>query len=132
MLVRHGAGSYIPSVLRVKRVEKLLTCPHCGDAIGDAVYRPLAGLLHITAPDGAELVPEKGPFLRRRAEQEVAAAPGSAERDAAEARLDFVHRHSGELMYDLPCPRGHRTLATAPQITRALTRAKGKWAQVNP
>jgi hypothetical protein len=38
----------------VKRVEKLLTCPY-----GDAVYRPLAGLLRIIAPDGTELVPAR-------------------------------------------------------------------------
>jgi hypothetical protein len=28
-------------------------------------------------------------------------------------------------MYDLPCHQGHYTLATAPQITLALRRAKG-------
>lgn len=117
-------------MLRVKRVEKLLTCPYCGDAIGDALYRPLSGWLRITAPDGTELVPQQGAIHQRRAEQDLAAAPGSAERDAARARLDFTGRHVGELMYELPCLRGHRTLATAPQITRALKRAKGAWAQL--
>jgi hypothetical protein len=116
-------------VLRVKRVEKLLTCPY-GDAIGEAVYRPLAGLLLIVAPDGTELVPEQGGVHLNRAEQELAAAPGSAERDAAQARLDFLRRQVGELIYDLPCLRGHRVLATAPQIIRAIRRAMGKWAQL--
>jgi len=34
-------------------------------------------------------------------------------------------------MYDLPCHRGHSTLATAPQITRALRDAKGDWVSLN-
>lgn len=32
----------------------------------------------------------------------------------------------GELMYGLPCPRGHYTMATAPQITRAIRHFKGR------
>lgn len=114
----------------MKRVAKVLTCPYCGTVIGDAVYRPLAGWLRITAPDGTELVPQLGSVHRRRAEQEIAAAASTAEREAAQARLDFMGRHIGELTYDLPCLRGHRVLATAPQITRALRRAKGQWAQL--
>lgn len=114
----------------VKRVEKLLTCPYCGDAIGDALYRPLAGWLRITAPGGTELVPQEAAIHRRLAEQDLAAASGSADRDAAQARLDFIGRHVGELMYDLPCLHGHHVLATGPQITRALRRAKGQWVQL--
>ena len=117
-------------MLRVKRLEKLLTCPYCASVIGDARYRPLAGWLRITAPDGTELVPQHAGILRRRAEQELAVSPEGAERDAAQARLDFVIRHAGELMYELPCLSGHRVLATAPQITRAMRRAGGTWAQL--
>jgi hypothetical protein len=76
-------------------------------------------------------VPEQGGVHLNRAQRELAAAPGSAERDAAQVRLDFLHRQAGELIYDLPCLRGHRVLATAPQIIRAIRRAKGKSAQLN-
>ena len=49
-----------------------------------------------------------------------------------EIRLEFIKRHIGELMYDLPCHRGHYTLATAPQMTRALRRAQGDWVRPPP
>jgi hypothetical protein len=29
-------------------------------------------------------------------------------------------------MYDLPCPRGHHTMATAPQITRAVRKSRSE------
>jgi hypothetical protein len=114
----------------MRRVRKLLICPYCGDVIGDVVLHPLAGWLGITAPDGRELIPEQGAIHRRRAEQEIAAATSATDRDAAQARLEFVGRHIGELTYELPCLRGHRVLATAPQITRAVRRAKGTWARL--
>lgn len=113
-------------------MKKLLTCPYCGDVIGDAIYRPLAGWLLIFAPDGTELVPQQGAIHGRLAEQQLAAASTAAERDAAQARAEFVRRNIGELMYELRCLRGHRVLATAPQITRAIRRARGQWAQVGP
>lgn len=112
-------------------MRKLLICPYCGGVIGDVVLHPLAGWLRITAPDGRELTPERGEIHRRRAEQEIAAATSAADAEAAQARLEFVGRHIGELMYDLPCVRGHRVLATAPQITRAVRRAKGEWARLS-
>lgn len=49
-------------------------------------------------------------------------------------RASLLRRCTGltcELMYDLPCHRGHHVLATAPQITRAVRRAKGNWADLN-
>ena len=42
-----------------------------------------------------------------------------------------VRHHIGEVMYDLPCHQGHYTLATAPQITRALRRAEGDRVSLN-
>jgi hypothetical protein len=33
-------------------IEKQLTCPACGDVLADAVYRPLAGDIVLTAPGG--------------------------------------------------------------------------------
>ena len=76
--------------------------------------------------DAAEL----GAIHLRRAEQELACAADTAGAEEARTRLAFVQRHLGELMYDLPCHRGHYTLATAPQITKALRRAKGDWASL--
>ena len=30
-----------------------------------------------------------------------------------------------KVIYDLPCPRGHHTLITEPQIARAMRKTKG-------
>jgi hypothetical protein len=98
--------------------------------LADADYRPMAGSLTLSAPGGYQLSPQMGAIHVRRAEQELASASSTAGADEARARLEFVRRHLGELMYDLPCHRGHYTLATAPQITRALRRAKGSWASL--
>ena len=114
-----------------KRVTKKLLCPRCGDVLADADYRPVAGSLALSAPGGNQLSPEMGATHVRRAEQELASADSSAGADEARARLEFIRRHAGELMYDLPCQKGHYTLATAPQITRALRQAKGDWVSLN-
>jgi hypothetical protein len=47
MTVTRAVPGYIPSVPRLKPVTKQLTCPYCGDVIGDVRYRPLAGWLRI-------------------------------------------------------------------------------------
>ena len=114
-----------------KRMTKKVLCPRCGDVLADADYRPLAGSLALSAPGGHQLTPEMGATHIRRAEQELASADSSAGADEARARLEFIRRHVGELMYDLPCHQGHYTLATAPQITKALRRAKGDWVSLN-
>ena len=116
---------------KFKRVTKKLLCPRCGDVLADADYRPVAGSLALSAPGGSQLSPEMGANHIRRAEQELASASSTAGADEARARLEFIRRHVGELMYDLPCHRGHYTLATAPQITRALRGAKGDWVSLN-
>ncbi len=67
----------------------------------------------------------------RRAEQALATASSAAEEEQAQADLWFIKQHIGELMYDLPCHRGHHVLATAAQITRTMRRAKGNWADLN-
>lgn len=114
-----------------ERVIKKLSCARCGDVLADADYRPMAGSLALSAPGGHQLTPEMGATHIRRAEQELAAADSSAGADEARARLEFIRRHVGELMYDLPCHQGHYTLATAPQITKALRRAKGDWVSLS-
>ena len=113
------------------RVTKKLLCPRCGDVLADADYRPLAGSLTLIAPAGHQLAPEIGAIHLRRAEQELTSASDTTGADEARTRLAFVKCHLGELMYDLPCHRGHHTLATAPQITKALRRAKGDWASLS-
>ena len=114
-----------------KRVTKKLLCPRCGDVLADADYRPIAGSLALSAPGGHQLTPQMGAIHTRRAEQELASADSAAGADEARARLEFIRRHAGEVLYDLPCHRGHYTLATAPQITRALRQAKGDWVSLN-
>jgi hypothetical protein len=114
------------------QVTKKLICPQCGDFLADADYRPLAGSLTLIAPGGDQLTPQMGAVHLRRAEEQLATAASAADADEARTRLEFVKRHSGELMYDLPCHRGHYTLATAPQMTRALRRTRGDWVSPSP
>ena len=102
-----------------------LLCAQCGDVLADADYRPVDGSLALCGPEGYQLTPQMGAIHTRRAEQELASASSPAGADEARARLEFIRRHAGELLYDLPCHQGHYTLATAPQITRALRRAHG-------
>lgn len=111
-------------------MTKKILCPTCGDVLADADYRPLVGSLALSAPDGCQLAPQMGAVHTRRAEQELASATSAPAADEARARLEFIRRHAGEVIYDLPCHRGHYTLATVPQITRALRRAKGDWVSL--
>jgi hypothetical protein len=113
-----------------QRVTKRLLCSRCGDVLAEADYRPLAGSLTLIAPAGHQLTPEIGAIHLRRAEQELTSASDTTGADEARTRLAFVKRHLGELMYDLPCHRGHYTLATAPQITKALRQAKEDWVSL--
>ena len=112
-------------------MTKKLLCPRCGDVLADADYRPMVGSLALSAPEGHQLTPEVGAVHLRRAEQQLATADSTAGADEARTRLEFIRRHAGELLYDLPCHQGHDTLATAPQITRALRQAKGNWVSLN-
>jgi hypothetical protein len=114
------------------RVTKKLICPQCGDVLADADYRPLARSLTLIAPGGDQLTPQMGAVHLGRAEEHLAIAASAADADEARTRLEFIKRHSGELMYDLPCQRGHYTLATAPQMTRALRRAHGDRVSPHP
>jgi hypothetical protein len=112
-------------------VTKQLTCAHCGDVIADAVYRPWRGSLIITSTEGYQLTPQKGAIQIQRAEQELASASSPAEEQKAQARLRYIKRYLGEVMYNLPCHRGHQTLATAPQITHALRHTEGTWVSLS-
>jgi hypothetical protein len=114
----------------LRRIEKELLCPVCGDVVASAVYRPWLGSFAFTAPAGHRVFPRRAALLLREVEQQLDRlapdAPG-VERRRLQGRAEFVHAHLEELIYDLRCPRGHATLRTAPQILRALRRVPGRW-----
>jgi hypothetical protein len=111
-----------------RRVDKQLTCPRCGNVVADASYRPLSGTLTVTAVEGTVVLPAGAAVQLGIAERSLAGATTTADREEAQARLDFVRRNVGEVIYEMRCQRGHVTMRTAPQITRAVRRAGGRWA----
>jgi len=110
----------------LRRVRKQLTCPRCDDVVADVVYVPWIGSLTITSVEGYQLTPSGWAVQLRRVEQDLALA-SIDDRAEAQARFDFVSRNVGEVIYDLRCRRGHSTLRTGRQITRALRRTPGRW-----
>lgn len=109
----------------IERVTKQLVCAHCDTVIASAAYRPLVSWrVVITAPEGYQLTPLSGSVQLRVAEQELASAPADG-RARAQWRAAFISTHLADVIYDLPCPRGHRTLVTEPQLARAMRKAKG-------
>lgn len=104
--------------------DKELVCPRCGDVVARAHYRPLAGALTVTGLDGFEIPPLGGAV--RVLERELAS--GAEEADVRE-RIEFLRRNESELVYELRCPRDHRTLCTPPLIIRAMRRTKGRWVR---
>lgn len=112
--------------MALPRLVKQLVCPRCGDVMAGAEYRVFPPRLTLTALDGSLLQPTGGAVLVRLLEQEAAQAPPTDQQDA-ERRLGSGRRNLGELMYDLRCPRGHRTVQTMPVIVRAMRRTEGRW-----
>lgn len=112
--------------MKPSSVVKQLLCPRCGDVMAGAEYRRFPPRLTLTALDGSLLHPTGGAVLVRLLEHEAAQAP-AADRDEAEERLGSGRRQLGELLYDLRCPRGHRTVQTMPAIVRAVRRTPGRW-----
>jgi len=110
-----------------RRLTKQLLCPACGLLIGDAAHQRWPGDLTITSAEGHLLQPTRVSLLRQLAEQETVAASTPAERDRALSRLEFLRTNSGELVYDLSCPAGHRMLVTMPRLVRAMRRTPGSW-----
>jgi hypothetical protein len=95
--------------------------------VGTASYRPMwSWRLDVTSPEGHQITPVAGSVLLRIAEQQLAEA-GPAEKHQAQWRVDFIAHQFSEVIYDLVCRRGHHTLMTEPQITRALRQAQGNW-----
>ncbi|MBV8997356.1 MAG: hypothetical protein JO287_27500 [Pseudonocardiales bacterium] len=110
-------------------VSKQLTCPDCDDVVADVVYRPWAGRLTVSSTEGDPIMPSRWAIQMRLAEQDLAAAAADSVAPA-QARLDFLKSHIGELIYDIRCRRGHSTLRTGPQIIRALRRTPGRWVSL--
>ena len=119
--------AYSEGVRAFGLLSKPLVCAHCDAVIGTAAYRPLVSWrLDITSTEGCKLTPVAAPLLLRIAEQQLTnAAP--EERDEAQWRVRFIGRQLLEVIYDLPCRKGHHTLMTSPQVARALRQAKGEW-----
>jgi len=114
----------------VRPFSKQLTCPECGDVIGEATLRPLTGWLTIRRPGGGLIGPSEGAVQRRVAQQRLDTA-SDGERPRAQRQVEFVERQMGEQIYDLPCPRGHWTFVTSPQIARAMRQAGGARADLS-
>jgi hypothetical protein len=102
-----------------RRIEKQLTCPECQVVVADATYTRWPGNLVLVSPDGVRLLPESVGLLLRRARAE-----------GDETRVAFLERHLEELVFDLRCRNGHRTLRTMPQLARAIRTAGGRWVDL--
>lgn len=113
----------------MRRVCKQLTCPGCGDVVADVVYVSWIGSLTITSAEGDQITPSGWALQLRRVERDLALA-SVEDRAQAQARFDFVNRNVGEVIYDLRCRRGHSTLCTGRQITRALRHTPGRWVSL--
>ena len=112
--------------LVLRRVSKQLTCPRCGDVVANAVYQRWTGRLTITSIEGHQITPGDWAVQLQLVQQDMASA-SVGDLEEAQARLDFVRRNIGELIYDIRCRRGHSTLRTGPQIARVLRRTSGRW-----
>lgn len=110
----------------LRRVSKQLICPRCGDVVADAVYQRWTGRLTITSIEGHQIAPSGWAVAFRLIQQDMTSA-SVEDLEEAQARLGFVRRNIGELIYDIRCRRGHSTLRTGPQIARALRRNRGRW-----
>jgi hypothetical protein len=113
-----------------RRLRKKLTCPACGDVIADAAYRPWPGDLNLTTVAGAPLQPVSVTLQLRSAQQRLAEATTTGEEATVRARIEFLRRNIGELIYDLRCHHGHSTLCTMPEIARAMRRTPGDWISI--
>jgi hypothetical protein len=111
-----------------RRFSKQLVCPACGVVVADATYTRWPPSLVLLSPEGVRIPPENGALQLRRAQAERAEHPSP---EAGE-RVDFLRRHLGELIHDLRCRNGHRTLRTVPQLVRAIRHSQGRWVDLRP
>jgi hypothetical protein len=110
-------------------LSRELTCPQCGEVIGRATLRRFTGRLTIMLPDGSMAGFGEGAVQLRVAQQRLDnAAP--QDRARAQRQVDYVQRVAGEQVYDLRCPRGHRTMIGSPHIILAMRRTGGDLARL--
>ena len=108
-------------------ISKKLTCPTCGVVIADGTYQRWPGNLILVSPEGVRLQPESVAVQLRRAQAERSGSSPGGTNELDDARVDFLRRHLGELVYDLRCRNGHSTVRTMPQLVRAIQSAHGQW-----
>ncbi|MGH3412853.1 MAG: hypothetical protein ACRDPH_07225 [Marmoricola sp.] len=111
-----------------RTLRRQLTCPECGDVVADVAYRPLLGSLVITALAGYQIMPSRLSDLRQLTAQQLAEAGNTDIR--LRERLAFIDANWQEMIYEIPCGRGHSTLCTAPQIATAVRRSAGRWVDL--
>jgi hypothetical protein len=102
-----------------RTIRKQLLCPVCGVVLADATYTRWPGGLVLDSPDGVRLQPESVGLQLRRARAE-----------GDEERVAFLERHLEELVFDLRCRNGHRTVRTMPQLAGAIRTAGGTWVEL--
>ena len=102
-------------------VRKELICPACGVIAASATYRRYPPRLEVTSAQGEEVVPVGTGTLLVLARQR---------QDEAEAA--WLKQHVEELVVEIRCRSGHRTLRTVPQLARAVRRARGQWVDLGP
>lgn len=107
-------------------VHKQLTCPGCGDVLGEAVHRWWPPELTVRAVAGYEIMPRRSGAVERDLN-----AGALAEVADEQVLRDLLRAHHADLIYTLTCPRGHTVVRAAPQITRAVRRASGAWADLS-
>jgi hypothetical protein len=110
-----------------RRLVKQLLCPVCGTLLGEAAHQRWSGGLTVTSSARHRLQPTRVSLLIQLAEHEAATASTASERERAMSRISFLRKNAGELVYDLSCPAGHRTLVTMPRLVRAMRRTPARW-----
>ena len=100
-------------------LSKELICPSCDVVLARATYRRIPPLLLLTSPEGDPVVPENVGTQLLRARQ----------RHDGDA-VAFLQRNITELVVELRCRNGHRTLRTVPQLVRAVRSARGAWVDL--
>jgi hypothetical protein len=113
----------------LRSLTKLLLCPVCAAAVGDASYRRWTGQLLVTAPDGARIVPTRGLVAVEQAERDLANASAD-HTEEARRRLELVSANRWDLWFRLRCQNGHTVTLTGPDLLRVMRRARGAWAQL--
>lgn len=107
-------------------VRKQLLCPGCDDILAEAEHRRWPPELTVLAPAGYEIMPRRSGAVQRDLEAGTLTSAGDEQ-----ALRSMLLTHHADLIYELTCPRGHRVIRAAPQITRAVRQADGQWVHLS-